>query len=123
MRALIEEYCRGCEIEYLPITLFTSKKREQSRDYCLVNPIGNIDCLDLERSEIVYDKGGSGAVVSVRKFVLDPKKLERVAPLFRIREDPRNYVVTEFLAHEFAERSFTNLFISEIEVAPADSSL
>lgn len=119
LRKLIEEHCRGREIEYLPVVLFSPKKREQSRDYCLVNPIGAVDCLDLSRSKIVYSEGPGSAVVGVDKFVLDPRKLEGVAPLFRIKEDPRQYAVTEPLGRAFAEHEFTNLFLTEIEVAPS----
>ncbi len=122
LRKLIQEQCREPEIEYLPITLYTRKKREQSRDYWLVNPIGTVDCLDLARSEIVYNKAGTGEVVAVHKFVLDSRKLTDVAPLFRIKEDPRQYVVTEPLARAFAERPFTNLFIREIDVTPPDGA-
>lgn len=119
LRKVIEEHCRGREVEYLPVTLHTHKKREQSRDYCLVNPLGPVDCLDLARSKIVYSKSGSGEVVGVDKFVLDPRKVEGVAALFRIKEDPRQYAVTEPLARAFADGKFTNLYLTEIEVAPA----
>src|SRR5687767_2741713 len=121
LRDLIKEHCQSAEIEYLPIALYSKKKRLQSADYCLVNPVGAVDCLDLERSKIHYTP--KGEIVDVNKAVLNPAKLEGAAALFRIKESPRQYVVSEPLARAFAARPFTNLYIKEIEVGPADGEV
>jgi hypothetical protein len=119
LAAVIKEYCTGVEIEYLPIILLSNKKRPQSTDHCLVNPIGSRDCLNLGLSEIEYtdDK----LVVGVDKFVLDPRKLAGAPALFRITEDKNEYVVNETLARAFVPHNFTNLLLKEIEVSAEDS--
>lgn len=116
LRDVIKEHCQDAAVEYLPITLFSKKKRVQSTDYCLVNPVGAIDCLDLERSNIAYTP--EGEIIDVKKAVLNHGKLKDAPALFRIKETPRQYVLTEPLARAIAARSFTNIFVQEIELAP-----
>jgi hypothetical protein len=116
LRKIVQDKCATCDIEYLPINLLNRKGRLQSQDYCLVNPIGTVDCLDHERSKIAYtDKG---EVIEVDVFVLDPRCLKGVPALFRIKEDPSKYVLTEPLASAFADHAFTNVLLHHIEVAP-----
>jgi hypothetical protein len=118
LRDVIREHCQTTRVEYLPLILYSKKKRVQSRDYCIVNPLGTIDCLDRERSHIAYTP--EGEVIDVKKAVLDPKKLEDVPALFRIKEIPREYVINEPLARAIAARSFTNIFVQEIELSPQE---
>ena len=58
-------------------------------------------------------------IVAVKKFVLDPKKLEGAPDLFRIPEDEYKYFVSERLAKAFQEHGFTNVFLTEVEVMEA----
>jgi len=116
---VIEAHSADADIEYLPFTLFNQKKRVQSKDYFIVNPVGTLDCLNLESSEIEYldakDEPSHGAVVAVEKFVLDPGKLARAPALFRIKEEPDRYVINEQLADAFGKAGFTNILLTEIE--------
>jgi hypothetical protein len=115
LRDVIKSHCDGADIEYLPLVLLSHKKKVQSTDYCFVNPIGAIDCLDLSRSKITYSTSAPGEVVGVDKFVIDAAKAKDAPALFRIKEDPGEYVVKEPLARAFAEHDFTNLFLIEVE--------
>jgi hypothetical protein len=117
---VIEATCESVEIEYLPFTLYNQKNRVQSTEYVIVNPIGSLDCLNLKASEIEYlDEPGDpyhGEVVDVEKVVLDPGKLGRKTPaLFRIKEKPNQYVISEELAEAFKKKGFTNIILTEIE--------
>ena len=118
LRDLIEAHCQGAEIEYLPVALLDHQNRVQSLDYCFVNPIGARDCLDLTRSKITYSKSEPGAVVGIDKLVIDPAKVVDAPNLFRIKEDPGEYVAKEPLARAFAAQPFTNIYLQEIETAP-----
>lgn len=114
---VIAEYTSqsNCEIEFLPFTLYDDKKRVLSKDYWIVNPIGTFDCLNKEASQIKYLDDDQSEIVSVRKFVFDPKKLKDVPDLFRVPEDPTEYFISERLAKAFKEKGFTNIFLSEID--------
>jgi len=80
--------------EYLPVAIYNHKKRLASADYFIINPLGTYDCLDVEKSDIDYHEG---QIVAVNEHVLDPRKLSSVPDLFRIREEPGAYVVSERL--------------------------
>ena len=119
MKDVILEYTSqsNCEFEILPFTLYDHKKRILSKDYWIINPIGTFDCLNKKASEIKYvDKDDAKSeVVSIRKFVFDPKKLKDAPDLFRVPEDPTEYFISERLAKAFKEKGFTNIFLTEIE--------
>jgi uncharacterized protein DUF1629 len=121
VKEAIEAHCADDDIEYLPFTLYNLKKRVQSKDYFIVNPIGTVDCLNLEASVIKYvDKPGDpshGAVVNVKKYVFEPKKLKRAPALFRVKEKPTRYVVNEQLASAFDKAKFSNISLTEVEQA------
>lgn len=118
VRKQIEAHCPGAEIEYLPVVLMSKKKREQSRDYCMINPLGTIDCLDLQRSVIAYSPTIPGAVLSVDTFVIDPRKVEGAPALFRIKEAPEAYVISEPLAQALRAPEFAQVRLTDIEVTP-----
>lgn len=58
LRQAIERHCPGVEIEYLPFTLIDHKRRPCSTDYCIVNPVGGLDCVDTKASRITYSPSG-----------------------------------------------------------------
>src|SRR3990172_7939383 len=53
LRDILEQ--AGAPIECLPFTLLDHKKRVASQDYFIINPLGTFDCLDLQKSHIVWD--------------------------------------------------------------------
>ena len=54
-------------------------------------------------------------MVDVHRFVLDPSKLEDEPILFRIKEEPTEYVISEALLRILRDEKFTNIFVEEIE--------
>ena len=119
VKELIERHCQGVDIEYLPFTLYNHKNRVASRSHFIVNPIGVVDCINFEASEIErLDSPGDvhhGAVVGIDRLVLDPRKLADAPALFRIREEPSSYVIDGALADALREGGFTNVVLHEIE--------
>jgi hypothetical protein len=107
----------GLPMECLPFTLMDHKKREASRDYFIINPLGTFDCMDLKKSEIEWSKEEPGEIVGVDRTVLDPKKLEAAPDFFRIKEIPTAYVVSARLAAEFQKLQPTNVFLTKLDVA------
>jgi hypothetical protein len=108
----------GVPVEILPFTLFNHKKRAASTDHVIVNPLGTLDCLDIEKSDIEWldDKVG-GEVIHVYGHVLDPKKIAGAPPVFRTKEDPYCIVVNEAVAGELRALNPTNVYLTELEVA------
>lgn len=114
-KELIEKHCKGVDIEYLPFTLYDHRKRIHSRDYFIINPIGTFDCLDFKASNIVWGKKNPTEVISIRKHVLDRKKMKNAPQLFRIDKDPTEYVIGGDLASDMYDRDLTNIDWTELE--------
>jgi hypothetical protein len=106
------------KIEYLPFTLINHKGRPHSKDYFVVNPIGDFDCLNEKKSKITYFKGNRDKVVSIDRLVLDPNKLRDAPPLFRVKQARGEYFVDEALKQAIEKARFTNLLFEEVEAEP-----
>ncbi|WP_434388726.1 hypothetical protein [Melittangium boletus] len=115
LRAVIEKHCTN-EVEYLPFTLYDHRKRPYNRDYCIVNPIGMVDGLDLKASDIVWDDENPTKLIRLNTPVLDRKKVENAPQLFRLTQDPMTYVLRYELAKEISDRKFTNIFWKELKM-------
>ena len=111
----------GTAIEALPFTLYNHKKRVHSRDYWIVNPLGIIDCLDKQRSEIKYLDEDPAQVVAVNKFVVDGRKLKDQPEIFRVPEARTEYFITLSLAKRLKQAGFTNIFVDAVEVSNISS--
>ncbi len=116
MKTVIEQMYKG-KMELLPFTLYNHKGRVHSRDYWIINPIGSIDCLDKEASQIKYLNSSKKEVIAVDKFVLDPRKLSMEPDVFRVPEDLTRYFISARLGKAFQERGFTNIFLIEVDQA------
>ncbi len=121
MKDVIREICTTSEIEYLSFTLYNHKKRVHSQDYWIANPIGVADCVNRAASEIKYSSSNSEKIVSVKKYVLDSSKVAHAGHLFRVPEDRSRYFISERLAKAFQDRSFTNVFLFEIDQRASSS--
>ena len=92
LRRLIEEHCKGVDIEYLPFSLYDHRKRLYSKDYSIINPIGTFDCLDPRKTNAVWDKEKPGRISLLRMPVLDRAKVAKAPELFRIPEAPTDLI-------------------------------
>ncbi|MFP2960930.1 imm11 family protein [Myxococcus sp. 1LA] len=108
-------------VEYLPVAIYNHKKRVASADHFIVNPVGNVDCLNLQASDIVYHEE---EVVQVRRPVLDPAKLKYAPHLFRMREHTYSFLMSERMQQELGELDPvpTNFYFEELDQVPAKST-
>jgi len=106
-RKIIEKLCADSEIEYLPFSLYNHKKRVHSNDYCFVNPIGGLDCLNEKASGITYDEDDE--VEDIEEFVLDSGKVKNFPHLFRIDKERSEYVISGQLLTGLTENAITNV--------------
>jgi len=104
-------------IEYLPVTIINHKGRPHSRDYFFINPLSLL-VMNTGASKVEYYKSNPTQIMAIDKLVLDSNKLADVPPIFRLQQDPDEYVVDENLHRLFQEREFTNLRMREIEQQP-----
>ena len=109
LKELIQAHCQNQEIEYLPLVIYDHRKRVRGRDYFLINPLSSVDCLDLQASEIIWDQNDSTSIIAVSKYVLQRDKIAEAPPLFRIQQDPSEYVLRTDLAKAIYDRKPTNI--------------
>lgn len=109
LRALIEKHCPDQDIEYLPFTLYDHRKRPYSDEYCIVNPIGVFDCLDFEKSGVVFGKEDPDLVIRIKEYVLDRRKMNGAPQLFRIAKKPADIVFGPDLAKDVGAGKLTNV--------------
>lgn len=103
------------EIELIPFRLLNHKGRAHSRDYVFMNPIGWVDCLNHQRSEIT--RKNDGTFVRVKTVVLDTGRLIDVPDLFRIKEALTCYVFSEKLVNDLRDEGCTNFVFEELPQA------
>lgn len=109
----------GVAVECLPFVLLNHKGRVASRDYFIINPLGNRDCLNLEASEIEWMED---EVVELRKPVLDPEKLKDAPDIFRIKQDREQIVISHKLADALKQAKPTNIYIFDLTQTPSTKS-
>src|ERR1700691_4615295 len=115
MKNVTLEHCAQCDIETLPFVLYNHKRRVHSTDYWIINPIGYVDCVNRAASDIRYLSSDPTKVVAVRKFVLDPKRLENGPDIFRVPEDRGKYFISQATGKGWQEDNFSNVFLIEVE--------
>ena len=116
VQTIIEDFCDH-PIEFLPFELYRFNGKLHTADYCIVNPLGTVDCLNYDESKIeYYGKGKDREVIGIDRMVLSLKKLETAAHLFRLKEEPTTFMISEALLRRFKEHEFTHLFVKEIEI-------
>lgn len=90
---LLSEHQHPSLIDIHPLIIHNQKGRIASRDYRIVNPLGSLDCLDQQNSEI--ERTTAGTVTSVPKPVLSRRLLEPSRAIFRIATYPNLVVANE----------------------------
>jgi hypothetical protein len=99
-------------VEYLPLAIYNHKRRLASSEYFIVNPLGTVDALDRERSKIEW----LGAdIVEIEKLVLDPEKLKHAPDLFRLKEEPSAYVISQRLIAQLTPPPPSNFYVQRLE--------
>jgi len=117
VRAVLEDFCKN-SIEYLPFELYRPNGKLHTKDYCIVNPLGTVDGLNYEESQIeYYGKGKDREVIGIDRMVLSQKKLESAPHLFRLKEESSIHLVSEALLRRFKEEGFTKLYVNEVVIA------
>jgi len=114
LRALVEKHCKT-GVEYLPFTLLDHRKRLASKDYCLVHPIGTLDCLDEAASQIQYSK--KGKAVGYGEFILDAAKIKDAPQIFRMSRFTAKIILGEALMNDIQAAGLTNVVAAPLRTS------
>jgi hypothetical protein len=100
--------------EVAPVVLVDGA-RTHSDDYAVINPHGQVDCLDVTRSEL----DGDSDQVFVRIFgswAVNPAAIPSDRDIFRIRGLASGYIFTERLVDLIRAQRFTNFEFADVTV-------
>ena len=98
------------------MSIFNHKKRLASADYVIINPLGVVDCLDLEKCVIERD---DGEVVEVEEITLSRRKIDAKKAIFRPREDPNVYIARQDWLKRIQDLGLkhSNVFGTQLEIS------
>jgi hypothetical protein len=91
VRALLAAEPNRCEV--YPLKVLDLKGRPVKAPYYFVHPVGTVDCVDLAKSE--YDRSSMepAMILGFQRVVLHQRKIPPDRTLFRLKENPRTYIV------------------------------
>lgn len=94
------------EIEYLPFTILNHKGRPSGNGY-IVNVIGTVSCVDIEKTEGLPDPVNEGWLMSLDVLHLDQEQADRAPNIFRIDVMPRVIVIRDDLRAALQDHGVT----------------
>jgi hypothetical protein len=71
-------------VEYLPIGVMDHKGKMASREYAIIHPAPPVDCLDCDKSGVVFSRIVKTKIRGVQRLVLDPARMDPERDLFRL---------------------------------------
>jgi hypothetical protein len=96
-------------IEYLPVTIYDHKKKVASKEYSIANLVTTQDCIDTKKSEVTWNAIDSDYISSMKRLVLNEKKIAKDAMLFRAEHLKELIFVRADLAQAVTDAGFTNI--------------
>jgi hypothetical protein len=102
-------------LEYLPITILDHKGKVASKEYRIVSPVGLQDALDLDASEPKYNPIKKDQIDTVKKIVIDPKRLDPELDVFRLAGFYFPVFVTRALAEAITAQGFVGPYFRELK--------
>lgn len=102
-------------VEFLPVAIYNHRGRVASVDYFILNPLGQVDCIDLEASDIDWNDIDRELICACFGLVLDERRLDPARLLFRPRYLPTVVLAREDLAGELEAAGFTGLRFTPID--------
>ena len=91
-------------IQVFPVILRDQETGETFENYRLVNIVGLLDCVDMDKSDIKYWPSGRG--FDFESMVIDDKKVQGF-PIFRLKDDPTKVIINEDLKQYIESKKMT----------------
>jgi len=102
------------DIELLPVAIVNHKKKAEPAPYAIVNPIGTQDCVDRTASELVMNTINPAYISIVKRLVIDARRIDPAAQLFRGRGLGTIVFFRRDLADKLLAAGFTGIEFLEI---------
>jgi hypothetical protein len=105
-------------VEYLPVGIMGHKRKMLSRQYSIIHPIEPVDCLDIDRSGVSWNKLVEGKIRSVKRIVLDPARLDPDREIFRLNRFFEVILVRRDVAEAIDKEQFSGIRWVNLEDYP-----
>jgi hypothetical protein len=102
-------------VEYLPVSIINHKGKLASSEYFIINPYKLQDCIDQKASTIDWNPIDTSLIAACTNLVLDEKKIEKNAKVFRLEHYPSKVLFARELADGIKQAKFTGLKFIEPE--------
>jgi hypothetical protein len=112
VRKLLEE-AAVARVEYLPLRIINHKGKVASADYCIVNPLAVVDCIDATASVVKENPLDPGNYSGCKQLVLRETEVPAELAVFRCLHWPAVIVVRKSLADRMTAAGLTGLHLME----------
>ena len=101
------------QIEFLPVTILNHKGRVASKDYFVLNPVGSVNCIDIEKSGAVWNAIDKSDISHFQRLVLKDGEVPADVGMFRPAHRTRTILVRRSVADQLSSAGFTGLYFQE----------
>jgi hypothetical protein len=102
------------QIEFLPVVILNHKGRVASSEYFVLNPIGSVDCIDIEKSGAVWNAIDQTDISHFERLVLQNESVPAEVGMFRPTHRTRTILLRRSLAEKLSSNGFTGLHFLEL---------
>lgn len=106
--ALVSEEVKN--IELLPVTILNHKGRIASKNYFIMNPIGVVECIDLEKSVVEWNLIDTNLIDGCEQVIFKEDFISEDCKIFRPKFWPYLIIIRNELAEKLVGAGFTGLY-------------
>jgi hypothetical protein len=103
------------KVEYLPVRIIDHKGRLAADDYLIVNPFDPQECIDLERSDLMWNAIEPDLICGCYKLVLDETKIAEGTKIFMAKHLPATVFIHRELADTLTDAGFSGVDFVELD--------
>ena len=103
----------GGQIEFLPVTILNHKGRVASTGYYFLNPVGSVDCIDIDKSRVKWNAIDNTVISSFEQLVLKEDAIPPGVAVFRPKHRTQTILASRSLADRLEADGFTGLYFME----------
>ncbi len=106
---------KGSEsVEFLPVSILNHKGRIASKEYYIIHPLIVQDCIDLEKTKVVWSSMSPKTITSFdSELILDTERMDENLLFFRMKHEPISIMTRKDLSEEIINKGFTGLLFRE----------
>jgi len=101
------------KIEFLPVSILNHTGRVASKDYFILNPLGTVDCSDIDKSGVVWNAINATHISRVKQLVLKKDAVPAEAGIVRPTHLAEAILLRRSLSDRLSSDGFTGLFFRE----------